>query len=458
MNGFTNAILTLLLGWLRTLLDAGWALFGSDGGGALMSLLRDHWKLVFVVLCVGGFIVDRLIYVIRWRPYYVWQARRHRRRYHDAADNLPVRQPSAQAGALPYHSYEQDEPWPEPEPAPFADDATLRYVKPLANATPAPTGRYRRQEPAAFAPVAYANQRAGELNGYAPPAQSNRTAYAPAAQALPNAYVPQAAPPTAPLGYPSAPRDGVPAFAPQTTPRASRYPQPDRELFSPQAPQRTAPRHGVPIAFSPDASFAPTATFAALKSQPPVDFEPLTAEPRYDDDPPAWNAPQSAYDDLAPLNANQNLTKGLSPAFGAIQPEPARYLQDVQAGYAPAPPPEQYYAPRSEPLNDPVHPGLDRETFQQNFGMTGSQELQSAERRPQAPVQDFTPFTVAAPQESAANKPRGLGALAQKARSFVSGEDERNPRSIHDLQTTVDMKTAFHAPVYPKKKNESEEE
>ena len=76
MNGFTNAILSLVLGWLRSLLNAVWALLGSEDGGMLITLLRDHWKLIFLILCVGGFILDRTVYLIRWRPYAVWAARR----------------------------------------------------------------------------------------------------------------------------------------------------------------------------------------------------------------------------------------------------------------------------------------------------------------------------------------------------------------------------------------------
>ena len=47
MNGFTNAILTLLLGWLRTLLNAVWSLFSSDSGSGLLAFLRENWKLIF---------------------------------------------------------------------------------------------------------------------------------------------------------------------------------------------------------------------------------------------------------------------------------------------------------------------------------------------------------------------------------------------------------------------------
>ena len=146
------------------------------------------------------------------------------------------------------------------------------------------------------------------------------------------------------------------------------------------------------------------------------------------------------------------------PVFGTPQAEPAHYLQDVQSGFAPQPTPEQLYTPHPESL-EPIHPGLDIETFQQNIGLTNANALNNDSHRDEAEsYPGFSPFSVTAQPETPDAKPRGLGALAKKARSFVSGDDERNPRSIRDLQPTVDMKNAFHAPVYPKKKSESEEE
>ena len=65
MNGFTNAILSLLLGWLRSLFNAVWSILGSDHSNSLITLLREQWKSIFFVLLIGGFAVDRIIYLIR---------------------------------------------------------------------------------------------------------------------------------------------------------------------------------------------------------------------------------------------------------------------------------------------------------------------------------------------------------------------------------------------------------
>lgn len=75
MSGFANAILTLLLSWMRVLVNDLWTLFSSEDGSALYRFLAANWKVVVAVLCVGGFVVDRIIYLIRWRPYYVWSTK-----------------------------------------------------------------------------------------------------------------------------------------------------------------------------------------------------------------------------------------------------------------------------------------------------------------------------------------------------------------------------------------------
>jgi hypothetical protein len=79
MNSFTNTILTLLLGWLRTLLNAARDFISSDSSTAFFTFFRNNWRVLFLVLCVGGFVLDKIIYLIRWRPSPIW-IRRHARR------------------------------------------------------------------------------------------------------------------------------------------------------------------------------------------------------------------------------------------------------------------------------------------------------------------------------------------------------------------------------------------
>jgi hypothetical protein len=136
-----------------------------------------------------------------------------------------------------------------------------------------------------------------------------------------------------------------------------------------------------------------------------------------------------------------------------------QYLRDVRSGFAPPPKPEELYASDADSFSDePVHPGLDLQTIRQNIGLRPSGAQDNSDFDTQAEYPNFTPFSVTSQQGASADKPRKLGTLAKKARNFVGGEDENNPPTIRDLQTTVDVTNAFHAPVYPKKNTESREE
>ncbi|NCB04574.1 MAG: hypothetical protein EOM69_03525 [Clostridia bacterium] len=114
-------------------------------------------------------------------------------------------------------------------------------------------------------------------------------------------------------------------------------------------------------------------------------------------------------------------------------------------------------APHPAPQG-PIHPGLDLETFQQNIGLTGAQTPQEEQApQPAAPPVFVPSFYQELPEPQRAKG--GLSALAQKARTLMGtpSDDEHQP-TIRDLQTTVDFKTAFHAPVLPKRAEHHEEE
>ena len=118
MNGFTNSLLSVLLSWVRSLVGNLWSFAGSDGGGSFYNFMAAHWLTVVVVLCAGGFVVDRLIYLIRWRPYYVWGSKLRRL--------LGARHREAQAPPEPAYVPPQDSEEPPTQtyaPAGFAHPA-----------------------------------------------------------------------------------------------------------------------------------------------------------------------------------------------------------------------------------------------------------------------------------------------------------------------------------------------
>lgn len=75
MNGLTDAILSTLLSWIRVLIANLWNMVSSEDGGALFQFFAAHWLKILLVLCIGGYAADRIIYFIRWRPHYVWLSR-----------------------------------------------------------------------------------------------------------------------------------------------------------------------------------------------------------------------------------------------------------------------------------------------------------------------------------------------------------------------------------------------
>lgn len=79
MNGFANSMLSLLLGWLKVLIRDAWQLLSGEAGGALLNWLAAHWKGLVLMICLCGLVIDRVVYLFRWRPYYVWRSRRRAR-------------------------------------------------------------------------------------------------------------------------------------------------------------------------------------------------------------------------------------------------------------------------------------------------------------------------------------------------------------------------------------------
>ena len=71
-TGYANAVVNALLGWLKGL--AGWVLklFNLSGGGSPLTFLADNWKSLLIVLLIVGVAVDLLVWLLRWRPHWVW--------------------------------------------------------------------------------------------------------------------------------------------------------------------------------------------------------------------------------------------------------------------------------------------------------------------------------------------------------------------------------------------------
>lgn len=413
MNGFTNAVLSLLLGWLRALLNSLWNVISGEGGGALFSFFSSHWKLIFLLLCVGGFVIDRMVYLFRWRPYYVWATHweRFRRRLRGESLPSPKREPAhhrvkAAVSAASHASY---------EPSPVQTFSAAQGYAPA-------------QTTAVFAPPALAAR---------PP--------------QPQTYAP-------PVSY--APAQSTSVFAPPVMASPSQRGNP-LETYAPQTP--------APLA----APIEMTHTYAPLMANTPLPscpVEPVAADlqPVFDEEIAAWSSPAGevtrVMESVSPFDLSHepflNPAKDMQPSFGSARPEPAAYLQDVQAGFAPPPSPEELYAMREPvPTAEPVHPGLDLDTFHQNIGLApktipAEQEEWDEEPPPDFPNTTFVPYYESVDTQPSQRNRNPLSALAKKARDLVGVSDEDNQPTLRDLKPPVNMKNAFHAPVFPRKPNE----
>lgn len=72
-TGYTNAIVNVMLGWLKGLANWVLKLFNLAGsGGSPLLWLSNNWLKLLILLLIIGVVVDWLVWMIRWRPYWVW--------------------------------------------------------------------------------------------------------------------------------------------------------------------------------------------------------------------------------------------------------------------------------------------------------------------------------------------------------------------------------------------------
>ena len=74
ISGYSNAIVGFMLGWLKGLANWVLRLFNLAGSVRVSPLLwlSQNWLKLLVFFLVLGIVLDRLIWLIRWRPYWVW--------------------------------------------------------------------------------------------------------------------------------------------------------------------------------------------------------------------------------------------------------------------------------------------------------------------------------------------------------------------------------------------------
>ncbi len=395
MNGFANGIMSMLLGWLKVLIGDLWKLMTSPDGDALYKFLSNNWKAILLIVVVIGLAVDAAVYFLRWRPDYIWASRREQRRMkREGGYEAQKREPESEPVKAPEAVYE-DEYGYNPYKRPQSDE-----YNPYAQTSYEPENPREAYKP----PVV------GTIGGvFAPPAQASR----------------------------GAARDEMPrgnAVQPIYSARGGMSNEAATARFAPMA--STTPYAGE------------TRRYAGLPQE--------NIDPVFDDEPTGYYGFSGAEQRMT-----NNPAQGMVNSFGNAIPEPAAYLRDMHAGFAPQLTPEQMYPPNEKltPAADiprtPTHPGLGADSFRQSFGLTydGKPADIGRDNFESEPQTAFTPYTDAFDYNRQSGKRSNpFAVIAKKARDLVGDEDDAHKRTIRDLQPAVDIRKAFHEPVYPRGK------
>lgn len=74
MSSYSSAIVDVMLGWLKGLANWVLRLFNLAGSVTASPLLwlSQNWLKLLIFFLIVGVVLDSLIWLIRWRPYWVW--------------------------------------------------------------------------------------------------------------------------------------------------------------------------------------------------------------------------------------------------------------------------------------------------------------------------------------------------------------------------------------------------
>ena len=77
MGTFADSLFTVLMGWVRGLVNAIWALFTSDHT-TVLEFFGRNWLAIAAVIIGAGLVIDWMIWLLRWQPYHLWAQRARR--------------------------------------------------------------------------------------------------------------------------------------------------------------------------------------------------------------------------------------------------------------------------------------------------------------------------------------------------------------------------------------------
>jgi len=100
MGMFADSLFTVLMSWVRGLVNAIWALFTSDHTTAL-AFFGKNWLIIAVVIVGVGLVIDWIIWLLRWQPYHLWAQRARRLLRIEEPEEEETPRARAHAAAMP---------------------------------------------------------------------------------------------------------------------------------------------------------------------------------------------------------------------------------------------------------------------------------------------------------------------------------------------------------------------
>ena len=77
MGTLADSLFTVLMSWVRGLVNGLWALFTSDHT-TMLEFFGKNWLVIALVIVAGGLVIDWIIWLLRWQPYHLWAQRARR--------------------------------------------------------------------------------------------------------------------------------------------------------------------------------------------------------------------------------------------------------------------------------------------------------------------------------------------------------------------------------------------